>query len=116
LKVAQGTLLASQSSRCGHVIRRAYVKELDRRVKAALDKTRLVALGVQVLLGFAFQCFFQDGFPNLPEASKSICMVSLYLVILSTGVLVSTGWWNRAAPPSAWCGPPMLVRVLDWCR
>jgi len=27
-------------------------KDLDRRVKAALDETRLLILGVQVLLGF----------------------------------------------------------------
>ena len=35
-------------------------KELDRKVKTALNETRLLILGVQVLLGFEFQCFFQD--------------------------------------------------------
>ena len=70
-------------------------KDLDRRVKAALDETRLLVLGVQVLLGFAFQCFFQDGFSNLSEASKFICMVSLCLVILSTGVLVIPSMQHR---------------------
>jgi hypothetical protein len=70
-------------------------KDLDRRVKAALDEIRLLVLGVQVPLGFAFQCFFQDGFPNLSEGSKSICMVSLCLVILSTGVLVIPSMEHR---------------------
>jgi hypothetical protein len=49
-------------------------KDLDRCVKAALDETRLLILGVQVLLGFEFQCFFQDGFSNLSESSKFICL------------------------------------------
>jgi hypothetical protein len=34
-------------------------KELDRRVKLALDETRLLILGVQVLLGFQFQSLFR---------------------------------------------------------
>jgi hypothetical protein len=70
-------------------------KDLDRRVKAALDETRLLILGVQVLLGFEFQCFFQDGFSNLSLSSKFICMVSLYLVIVSTGVLVIPSMQHR---------------------
>jgi hypothetical protein len=70
-------------------------KELDRRVKAALDETRLLILGVQVLLGFEFQCFFQDGFSNLSAGSKSICILSLYLVIASIGLLVIPSMQHR---------------------
>ena len=42
------------------------MKNLDRRVKLALDEMRLLILGVQVLLGFQFESFFQDGFAELP--------------------------------------------------
>ena len=35
-------------------------KELDRKVKTALNETQLLILGVQVLLGFEFQTFFQE--------------------------------------------------------
>ena len=70
-------------------------KDLDRRVKAALDETRLLILGVQVLLGFEFQCFFQDGFSNLSGPSKFICTLSLYLVIVSLGVLVIPSMQHR---------------------
>jgi len=38
--------------------------KLDRKVKMALDETRLLVLGIQVLLGFQFQAFFQTGFPR----------------------------------------------------
>jgi hypothetical protein len=70
-------------------------KDLDRRVKAALDETRLLILGVQVLLGFEFQCFFQDGFSNLSASSKFICMLSLLLVIMSIGMLVVPSMEHR---------------------
>jgi len=70
-------------------------KELDRRVKVALDETRLLILGVQVLLGFAFQCFFQDGFSNLSDSSKFVCVASLLLVILSLGALVTPSMQHR---------------------
>jgi Family of unknown function (DUF6328) len=71
------------------------MSQLDRRVKVALDETRLLILGVQVLLGFEFQCFFQDGFSGLSDGSKFVCAASLYLVILSLGVLVIPSMQHR---------------------
>ena len=88
-------------------------KDLDRRVKAALDETRLLILGVQVLLGFEFQCFFQDGFSNLSESSKFVCMVSLYLVILSTGVLVIPSMEHRLVESGR--SSLRLVRATNAC-
>jgi Family of unknown function (DUF6328) len=72
-------------------------KELDHRVKAAMDETRLLVLGVQVLLGFEFQCFFQDGFATLSGGSKSICALSLGLVIASLGLLVVPSMIHQVA-------------------
>jgi len=88
-------------------------RDLDRRVKAALDETRLLILGVQVLLGFEFQCFFQDGFSNLSESSKSICMVSLCLVILSIGVLVIPSMEHRLVESGR--STLRLVRATNAC-
>lgn len=70
-------------------------KELDRKVKTALNEARLLILGVQVLLGFEFQSFFQDGFPELSAASKASCVAGLFLVILSTGALVMPSMEHR---------------------
>jgi hypothetical protein len=36
--------------------------KLDRRIKTALDETRLLILGSQVLFGFPFAGAFQDDF------------------------------------------------------
>src|SRR5258708_1355216 len=68
--------------------RRRMAEELDKKVKTAINETRLLILGVQVLLGFEFQCFFQDGFAGLSATLKSLCAAGLFLVIASTGVLV----------------------------
>jgi hypothetical protein len=86
-------------------------KELDHRVKTAMDETRLLVLGVQVLLGFEFQCLFQDGFATLSEASKTICAVSLGLVIASLGLLLAPSMIHQVAEhgrSSSW-----LVRMTN---
>jgi hypothetical protein len=70
-------------------------KELDRRVKLALDETRLLILGVQVLLGFQFQSFFQDGFAELSSASQWLCVAGLALLIGSVGLLIAPSMQHR---------------------
>jgi hypothetical protein len=70
-------------------------KELDRKVKTALNETRLLILGVQVLLGFEFQSYFQEGFEDLPTSSKSLSAVALFLVIFSAGLLVIPSMEHR---------------------
>lgn len=62
----------------------------------ALDETRLLILGVQVLLGFQFQSFFKDGFAGLSSVSQWLCVAGLALLMASVGMLIaprrSTGW------------------------
>jgi len=70
-------------------------KELDRRVKLALDETRLLILGVQVLLGFQFQSFFQDGFAELSYLSQWLCVASLALLMASVGLLIAPSMQHR---------------------
>lgn len=52
---------------------------IDRKLKIALDETRLLILGVQILLGFEFQCFFQDGLDGLARGPKYLSLGSLGL-------------------------------------
>jgi hypothetical protein len=69
--------------------------DLDRRVKLALDETRLLILGVQVLLGFQFQCFFQEGFAELSSVSQWACVAGLGLLIASVGMLIAPSMQHR---------------------
>jgi hypothetical protein len=70
-------------------------KDLDRRVKLALDETRLLILGVQVLLGFQFQSFFQDGFAELSSVSQWLCVAGIALLIASVGMLIAPSMQHR---------------------
>jgi hypothetical protein len=70
-------------------------ERLDRKVKTALDETRLLILGIQVLLGFQFQAFFQNGFDRLSFASKALCAVGLALQTLSLGLLIIPSMEHR---------------------
>jgi hypothetical protein len=70
-------------------------KDLDRRVKLALDETRLLILGFQVLLGFQFQSFFQDGFAELSSVSQWLCAAGLVLLIASVGLLIAPSMQHR---------------------
>jgi len=69
--------------------------KLDRKVKTALNETRLLILGAQVLLGFQFEAFFQDGFSELSATSQRLCLVGLMLVLLSVTVLVMPSMQHR---------------------
>jgi hypothetical protein len=71
------------------------MKNLDRRVKLALDELRLLILGVQVLLGFQFESFFQDGFGELSFRSQWWCVAGLALLIASIGLLIAPSMQHR---------------------
>jgi len=69
--------------------------KLDRRIKTALDETRLLILGSQVLFGFLFQSVFQNGFETLPPASQYLVCAALTLMVLSIGCLIAPSMQHR---------------------
>jgi hypothetical protein len=68
---------------------------LDRKVKMALDEGRLLILGVQVMLGFQFESFFQDRFDELGALSKAACLTSAVLLVLAVGLLILPSMRHR---------------------
>jgi hypothetical protein len=69
--------------------------KLDRRIKAALDETRLLILGSQVLLGFLLESVFQNGFDTLSRTSQYLVCAALALMVLSIGCLVAPSMQHR---------------------
>ena len=69
--------------------------DLDKKLKTALDENRLLILGAQVLLGFQFQCFFQDGFSQLAPASIDISLAGLACVVFAIVLLVVPSMQHR---------------------
>jgi hypothetical protein len=70
--------------------------KLTAKVKTALDETRMLVLGCQVLLGFQFQAVFQDGFGRLPEEAKAAAATALLLMILALGLLITPSIYHTA--------------------
>jgi hypothetical protein len=71
------------------------LEKIDRKLKTALDETRLLILGVQILLGFEFQCVFQDGFDGLVAQAKHLSLGSLGLVVLTIAILIAPSMQHR---------------------
>jgi hypothetical protein len=89
----------------------AMSEKVDRRLKTALDETRLLILGVQILLGFEFQCVFQDGFDSLTQGSKQLSMSALGLILLSTAILIAPSMQHRIV--EAGQSTPRLIRTTN---
>ena len=61
----------------------------------AMDETRLLILGSQVLFGFLFQSVFQNGFDSLSSVSKNLVCAALALMMLSIGCLIAPSMQHR---------------------
>lgn len=72
-------------------------KELDARLKTALDESRLLILGAQVLFGFAFQGVFQEHFRDVSPAGHSLQCVALVLLCGSVGLLIAPSMYHCIA-------------------
>ena len=64
------------------------VTSLRTRVKNALDEVRILVLGTQVLLGFAYRAFFEPRFERLPARDQGILFASLCLLLAQMGLLL----------------------------
>jgi Family of unknown function (DUF6328) len=68
---------------------------IARKVKTALDETRMLILGAQILIGFQFSSVFQNLFDQLPDWSRYLDGVALLLLILTVALLILPGPWHR---------------------
>lgn len=76
---------------------KAHDPSLRDRVKNALDETRTMILGTQVLLGFQYQLLFYPGFARMPSWGKILDAVSLGLTILTCTLLLACIPYHRVA-------------------
>ena len=67
----------------------------DRRVKTALDETRLLILGAQILFGFHLNSAFQQGFGELSHASRGLHVLSFLLMALAVALLIAPSLQHR---------------------
>src|SRR6266576_1368980 len=68
---------------------------LKDKIKVALDESRMLILGAQVLLGFAFRSAFEPAFERLPKFSQHLKLVSLFILLIAIGLLMAPGSYHR---------------------
>src|SRR6266550_6560 len=69
--------------------------ELSKKVKIALDETRILILGAQILLGFQFRGVFSDGYEQLPTHARYLDGLALGLMVCVVGLLITPGPYHR---------------------
>jgi uncharacterized protein DUF6328 len=71
------------------------VAKLKDKIQNALDESRMLVLGSQVLLGFQFRSVFEPGFAKLPLSSQYLKAFALGLMLLTLGMLLAPGAYHR---------------------
>src|SRR4051812_43339680 len=69
--------------------------QLERQLKIALDESRLLILGTQVLFGFQFNGVFQEQFNELPAASRTFVCAGLILLMVAVAFLIAPSMQHR---------------------
>jgi len=65
------------------------------KVQNALDESRMLVLGAQVLIGFQFRSVFEPGFDSLPLPSQLLKLVALGLLLVAIGLIISPSAYHR---------------------
>ena len=68
---------------------------VEDRLKTALDESRLLILGVQVLFGFQFEAAFQDLFADVPAGSRHVHCAGLMLLLAAMGLLIAPSLFHQ---------------------
>jgi DMSO reductase anchor subunit len=69
--------------------------ELKDKLQNALDESRILILGAQVLIGFEYRSAFESGFDKLPFASQQLRMGALISMLVALGLLLSPAAYHH---------------------
>jgi Family of unknown function (DUF6328) len=65
------------------------------KLKIALDETRLLILGSQILFGFQFNGMFQDAFEELSAVARGLNVCGFFLMAGTVGLLIAPSMQHR---------------------
>ncbi|MGE5537010.1 MAG: DUF6328 family protein [Gemmatimonas sp.] len=69
--------------------------DLTARTKTALDETRTIILGAEVLFGFQFNGVFRDAYERLPPSSRYLDTLALILMATTVAILIAPPIYHR---------------------
>lgn len=81
------------------------------KTKTALDESRMLMLGAQILLGFQFQAPFQNAFSALSLPEKALELVVLALILAIVGLLIMPSSYHRIVLAGEASGA--VIRLID---
>ncbi len=64
--------------------------ELKDKIQTGLDESRMLVLGAQILIGFAFSATFQAAFPSLSRWCQNLNLLALTLMLATICLLISS--------------------------
>jgi len=68
---------------------------LSDKIKTALDESRMLILGTQILLGFQYRAFFERGFEALPRSSQYLKLIGLLVLLLAIVLIMWPSAYHR---------------------
>jgi len=69
--------------------------QLKDKIENALNETRILVLGIQILMGFGFRGFFEPGFARMAPSARQLQLVALALMLAGLGVLLIPAPYHR---------------------
>jgi uncharacterized protein DUF6328 len=71
--------------------------KLSDKAEHALNESRMLILGAQVLIGFDFNAVFQPAFERLPGPVQDLKVLGLALMLVAAGLLIAPGAFHQIA-------------------
>lgn len=68
---------------------------LKDKIQNALDESRMLVLGAEILIGFQFSATFQEGFRGLSARSQNLNALALALTLVTLGLLISPAAYHQ---------------------
>src|ERR1700737_1230783 len=68
---------------------------LKDKIKLALDESRMLVLGAQILLGFDLRAPFEPAFNRLPRSSQLLKMATLVILLGAIALIMAPGSYHQ---------------------
>lgn len=69
--------------------------DLKQKIQNALDESRMLILGAQVLIGFQYRGVFEKGFLSLPRFTQHLLVGALGVMLIALALLIAPAAYHR---------------------
>ena len=69
--------------------------DLKTKIENVLNETRILVLGIQILIGFGFRGFFEPGFDKMAPYARHVQLAALGLMLIGLGIMLVPVSYHR---------------------